>query len=139
MGHGCSGHPIPNPVCTVAALKLSLREAGSTPDTPLTAIPHGSKCQWIHSDDITVALRFTARSSGPKLGLFPKYISARSMCTSGAVAFLLVGIDYKKIKLLGRWRSDRMMTYLHTSTRPILQQFVSVMVTCGGYAQVPAS
>ena len=60
------------------------------------------------------------------------------MRAGGAMALLLGDVDYDKIKLLGRWRSDAMMVYLHTSARPLMQNFANVMVNHGDYAQIPA-
>ena len=60
------------------------------------------------------------------------------MHTSDAMAFLLEGIDYDKIKLLVWWRSNQMIKYLHTSAHLILQKFSSVMVDHGEYAQFPS-
>ena len=54
------------------------------------------------------------------------------------MALLLGGVNYNKIKLLGRWRSDAMMVYLHTSARPLMKNFANVMVENGDYAQIPA-
>ena len=36
----CSFHPIPDTICVISTLILSLRTAGVIPDTPLAAIPH---------------------------------------------------------------------------------------------------
>ena len=138
MGHSHSDHPIACPVRISTSLILSLRNTGVISDTPLDSVPHGSKWWWIRSSEITTALRLAARDLGPNLGLFPEDISTRVMCTDGAMALLLGGIDYEKIKLLGWWRSKQMMMYLHTSARPLLQNFSSVMVYHGDYAQVPS-
>ena len=55
----------------------------------------------------------------------------------GAISLLLGGVNYNKIKLLGRWRSNETMMYLHTSARPLVQGFASTMVTHDNNAQIP--
>ena len=54
------------------------------------------------------------------------------------MVILLGDINYEKIKLLSHWRSDAMMVYLHTSARPLMQNFANVMANHGDYAQIPA-
>ena len=53
-----------------------------------------------------------------------------------ANALLLKGIYYGKTKLLGRWCSNQMMTFLNTSALLLHQIFASIMVYHGDYAQV---
>jgi len=55
----------------------------------------------------------------------------------GAMALLLSNVYTDRIKLLGRWRSDAMMRYLHTTARPLMQHFATSMVANGEYAQIP--
>ena len=137
MGHGRSCHPIACPVRITASLTFSLRNAGATLDAPLAVVPHSSKWQWTWSAKITTALRLVARDVNPKLVLRREDISARVMRASGAMALLLGGIDYEKIKLLVRQRSIQMMTYLHTSDHPLPQNFYAIMVDHGEYAKSP--
>ena len=59
------------------------------------------------------------------------------MRAGGAMALLLSNVDTDRIKLLRRWRSDAMMQYLHTNAHPLMQDFASLMVTNGEYAQIP--
>jgi hypothetical protein len=60
------------------------------------------------------------------------------MRAGGAMVLLLSNVDTDKIKLLGRWRSDAMMRYLHTTARPLVQGFAANMVSNGDYVQIPS-
>ena len=44
------------------------------------------------------------------------------------MALLVAGIDPDIIQLLGRWRSDEMMRYLHLTAEPIMKDFAKQML-----------
>ena len=139
MGHGTTEHPVADPVRIAARLIRRLRRGNATADTAISAT-RNSNTTWrtITSVQITAALRLATKDIGDELGFRPEDISTRAMRAGGAMALLLGDVDYDKIKLLGRWRSDAMMVYLHTSARPLMQNFANVMVNHGDYAQIPA-
>ena len=96
MGHGRSGHHLPFRVAST--LKLSLSDAGAIPDTPLVAMPHGSKWRWSWSAETTTVIRLSAISVDRNLGLLPDDISKQEIRDGGTMALLLGGIDYEKPK-----------------------------------------
>ena len=49
------------------------------------------------------------------------------------MALLLGGVDANTIKMLGRWRSDEMMRYLHTSARQLVHKHASTMLASADY------
>ncbi len=53
------------------------------------------------------------------------------------MALLLGKVDYATIQLIGRWRSDQILWYLHVSARPIMQGHVSLMTQNSTYRQFP--
>ena len=55
------------------------------------------------------------------------------------MALLLGGLHYDKINILRGWHSDKIMTYLHTSTPPCMQGFSTTIVTHSGYAHISAN
>lgn len=55
----------------------------------------------------------------------------------GAIALLLTGVGGKQIKILGCWKSNAIMRYLHTTARPLLQGFAVHMVEHGNYNFLP--
>ena len=140
IGHGRASHGVADPISILAAIVTRLRHQGASPDTALSAI-RTSAASWrtIPATEITAALRTGTRQIGKSIGLAPEDVSARAMRAGGAMALLLGNVDTDKIKMLGRWKSDAMMVYLHTSARPLMQRFADVMVEHGEYSQVPAT
>ena len=138
LGHGTTAHSIADPVKLLASIVLRLRAAGANAETPLAHSNSSGKWKWIKSATITAAMRASADKIGESLGFSRGDISARSMRAGGAMALLLSNVDTDKIKLLGRWRSDAMMRYLHTTARPLVQGFAANMVSNGDYAQIPS-
>lgn len=53
------------------------------------------------------------------------------------MALLLAGVGGERIKILGRWKSDAVMRYLHTTARPLLRGFAMCMVEHGDYTLLP--
>ena len=70
----------------------------------------------------------------PHVGFTPENFSARSMRAGGAMAFLMARVDTDKIRLVGRWRSDKMLRYLHTTAQTFTEGLVARMVQHGDYA-----
>ncbi len=56
---------------------------------------------------------------GPDLGFLPSEVSAQCLQTAGATALLLAQVDPNVIRLIGRWRSDKMLRYLHVQAYPL--------------------
>ena len=53
------------------------------------------------------------------------------------MALLCAKVDPDVIQLLGRWRSDEMLRYLHVQAEPIMRHFARKMVTDGDYVLLP--
>jgi hypothetical protein len=53
------------------------------------------------------------------------------------MALLCADVDPDKIRLLGRWRSDEMLRYLHVQALPIVTPFASLMVRHGYFSFIP--
>ena len=77
---------------------------------------------------ITKTLRDAVRFLGADLGFLPSEVSARSLRAAGATALLVANVDPDVIRLLGRWRSDEMLRYLHLSAEPVMRRFASQML-----------
>jgi len=78
-----------------------------------------------------------AQAIGNNFGIAPEDISARSLRSSGAMALLCATVDTDVIRLLGRWRSDEMMRYLHVQALPILAPLATQMVTHSAFTLLP--
>ena len=74
---------------------------------------------------------------GPSIGFTKEDISARSLRAAGAMALLCANVDHDRIKLVGRWRSDAMLRYLHVQAQPVMKHFAKAMITDGEYSLIP--
>ena len=53
------------------------------------------------------------------------------------MALLCGNIDPNIIKMLGRWRSDAMIRYLHLQAQPLMQGYAKQMFNHGNYSFLP--
>jgi hypothetical protein len=74
---------------------------------------------------------------GPSIGFLPNDITAKSLRTGGAMALLLAQVDTDVIRLIGRWRSDEMLRYLHLQAQPVMLNFARRMLQGGVYTLLP--
>eukprot|EP00957_Ditylum_brightwellii_P102767 7831563-Ditylum_brightwellii.AAC.1 len=88
---------------------------------------------------MTALLRCGVTAIGKDIGLKAQEISARSMRAGGAMALLLGRVDSDTIRLIGRWRSDEMLRYLHTSARQLMHNYANTMVAHGNYELIGVS
>ena len=59
------------------------------------------------------------------------------MRAGGTMALLMACVDTDTIHLVGRWRSDVMLRYLHTTAQKITEGLASRMVQHRDYALIP--
>jgi hypothetical protein len=134
-----SGNPQFCPVRCLVQQVIHLRSHGAPADTPIATYWHNNRFVPIKPADITDSLRAATNSLGPLYGFLPKDISARSLRASGAMALLCAQVDSDIIRLLGRWRSDEMLRYLHVQAEPVMRHFSSRMITGGNFTLHPNS
>eukprot|EP00978_Attheya_sp_CCMP212_P048708 scaffold563816_cov169-Attheya_sp.AAC.1 len=53
------------------------------------------------------------------------------------MALLCARVDPDWIQLMGRWKSDAMLDYLHVQAAPIMQDFAARMLNGGHYSFRP--
>ena len=53
------------------------------------------------------------------------------------MALLCSGVDHDIISLIGGWRSDEMMRYLHVQAEPIMRNFSKLMISHSNYNLLP--
>ena len=81
---------------------------------------------------ITALLKATVKLlTGTHLGFTYKDVSARSLREAGAMALLCYGVYNDIISLIGRWRSDKMIRYLHVQAEAIMRNFSKLMISHG--------
>jgi len=137
VGLGRSGHPVLCPVVAMTARILHLRLHCATPTTPIYFVRTATQWQPIQTNTLTQHLRHALTTLQNEVGVSPNDISIRSLRASGAMALLCANVDPDKIRLLGRWRSDEMLRYLHIQAFPIVAPFASQMVNHGFFTLIP--
>lgn len=132
ISHALSGDPLVCPCRAIVRRIQHLRLHKQLQSTPLcTYIQHNHPTQ-ITAGDVRDTLRSALQVLGPStLGIQPKDITARSLRAGGATALLGANIDPNSIQLLGRWKSDAMMRYLHISATPHTHRYAKAMMTSG--------
>jgi integrase len=137
VGQGRSGDPFLCPVTSLARRIIHLRRNRAPLDTPIYVYypQFRSNPQRVASTTITELMRRSAR-----LLQFPEDavadIHARALRATGASALLTAQIDSDLIRLLGRWKSDAMLRYLHAQSAGLVHQFASQMLRQGA-ADIP--
>ena len=140
IGLGRSGDPNFCPVRAAARRVLHLRTHGAAPTQPLASYfdPQTVRLRRITPAVLTDLLRTSVSIIlGPIYGFVPSDISARSLRAAGAMALLCAKVDTDRIRLIGRWRSDEMLRYLHVQAEPIMRNFSSQMLAGGDYTLLP--
>jgi hypothetical protein len=69
---------------------------------------------------LTSCIRDSVTALGPELGFLPLDVSTRCLRTAEATALLLAQVDPDVIRLIGRWRLDEMLHYLHVQAYPLI-------------------
>jgi hypothetical protein len=111
VGHGRSGDPHACPVLSTVRRILHLRSFNAPPHTPLCALnATGSS---ISGASITTLLRKGAAAYSALSNTKLPVIYQKALRPTGATALLAQGADISTIKLLGRWKSDAALRYLH--------------------------
>lgn len=137
IGHGATNNPLACPVRSVARRILYLRQFNAPPSTALCAL--GPSFLPMSSSGITTLLRQACFSLGNPSGFQPSDITAKSLRSSGAMALLNANVDQDLIQLIGRWKSDSSLRYLHVQAHNLMKDFSSIMLQGGNYNLIPAT
>ena len=133
IGLGKSGSQTLCPVFVLIERVIHLRTYNAPPFTPLSSYYTNGKWEPVRPNDITLMLKNAVGILGASLGFTKEDISARSLRASGAMALLCANVDHDRIKLVGRWRSDAMLRYLHVQAQPVMKHFAKAMITDGEF------
>lgn len=138
IGLGRSGSQLLCPVLAAIRRVLHLRMHNGNPAQALARYFVNGEWKPVLPKDITAALRLAVTILGPgNLGFTEADISARSLRAAGAMALLCAQVDTDHIRLIGRWRSDEMLRYLHVQAEPFMRDFASKMLSGGAYYLLP--
>lgn len=135
IGLACSGDPFVCPVRAIARRVLYLRQHKAPPSTPLARVFHSTTR--VTAEVLTNYIRDSVTQIGPSLGFLPQDVSARCLRAAGAMALLLAQVDPDVIRLVGRWRSDEMLRYLHVQAYPLMKDYSRQMLRAGSYTLIP--
>ena len=117
-------------VSAAARRFIYLLSNSATPNTPVCMYytSHGSTPSSIPSHHITRTLCAAAHKLGfQKLGFFPHEIGSHSLRSGGAMTLHLTGVPEHTI-VIGRWRSDAFLIYLHGQITTFTQGIAAAMV-----------
>jgi hypothetical protein len=139
IGLGRSGNPHLCPVAALTRRVQHLRTHNAPIHTPLASYfsSPNTTLEPIKPSHITATLRASTAIIGPSVGFLPQDISARSLRAAGAMALLCAHVDSDVIRLLGRWRSDEMLRYLHVQAEPVMRDFSRRMLSGGTFTLLP--
>ena len=140
ISHGRSGHPLCCPVRAAVRRVRYLLARGFPPTAPLCRFTDRGRTRHVTAAQITLALRAAILLVDPaSLDILPDEVEARSLRAGGATALLCAGIDNNTIQLLGRWKSDAMLRYLHISASPVMNRYAAFMYNNGAYTFTPGT
>ena len=137
VGHARSGHAYACPVRALIRRTLALRQDQARPDTPLYEVRENNQTRSVAPHHVTAMLRISAAATFLTVGIDPATISARSLRAGGAMALLCAQVDTDIIRLVGRWRSDEMLRYLHIQAYPLMHTFARAMTVQGSFTLLP--
>lgn len=135
IGLACSGDPYLCPVKALIRRVLYLRQHSAPPTTPIARVFQSMST--VTSSLITTYIREAVVRLGTDLGFLPSDVSARCLRAAGATALLLAQVDPDVIRLIGRWRSDEMLRYLHVQAYPLMKDYARRMLSSSTYTLIP--
>jgi hypothetical protein len=126
VGHGCSGNQLACPVKAIVRRLEHLRHHNAPASTPLCAV--GPNFRSLPLGKITRLLRqggvaYSLATSNP---LPP--INLKALRASGATALMGRDVHTSKIQLIGCWKSDSMLRYLHLQSHDTMSHYSNLML-----------
>jgi hypothetical protein len=126
VGHGKSGHAHACPVNAIVRRIEHLRSHHAPPTTALCAV--GPSLKPLETTKLTQllqqgALVYAASTSNP-----PPLVHLKALRATGATALLGRNVQTDEIKLLGRWKSDAMIRYLHLQSQQTMSHYSGFML-----------
>jgi hypothetical protein len=136
LAHGSTDQVLMSPIHAILRRVRHLREHNAPPTTPLHTVflPAGTTTQ-VTSNRLNAMFRRICRLM-PELGLQPSDISARALRAGGAMALLCTLVDPLLVQLVGRWKSDVTLRYLHLQATN-MHDLVTRMLSGGDFKLLP--
>ena len=136
VGLGHSGDPCLSPTKILPRRILHIRSHTADTHVPLCTYFTANSSKCIIPRHITTILRDAVTYLGPSLGFLPTDVTARCLRAAGANALLCSQVDTDIIHLLGRWKSDEMLRYLHLQAAPLMRDFSRRMLAGGNFTMI---
>lgn len=134
IGHARSGHTTICPVLALIRRCTNLRLHQAPPTTPLSTVyTTPTHAITVNAATLTAHLRRSAAVLQPTTGFDPADVSSRALRAGGAMALLCAEVDSDTIQLLGRWKSNQMLRYLHVQAHTKVHTFSKRMVQNGDF------
>ena len=137
VGLGKTGSPTFCPVRCLGRRVIHLRNHNAPPHTALAMYNEAHTWKPVKPSHITSALKLAATVLGPTFGFLAQDFSARSLRAAGAMVLLCANVDHDTIRLIGRWRSDEMLRYLHIQAEPVMCDMAKKMFHHGAFVLHP--
>ena len=137
VGLGKTGSPTFCPVRCLGRRVIHLRNHNAPPHTALAMYNEAHTWKPVKPSHITSALKLAATVLGPTFGFLAQDFSARSLRAAGAMVLLCANVDHDTIRLIGRWRSDEMLHYLHIQAEPVMCDMAKKMFHHGAFVLHP--
>ena len=128
-----SGNPHLCPVLATVRRVRHLRTHQAARDAPLYTVCTERRPLAVYARHLTSALQHAATLVEATTGIDPSKITARSLRPGGATALLCAGVDHDGIRLIGRWKSDAMIRYLHVQAATAMRHYSSRMLQHGTF------
>jgi hypothetical protein len=138
IGLSCSGNLQLCPVLSTIRRILHLLRHNAAATTPLASYYTQGCWRKVSPSDITAALRVAVVILGPAWDSSLLIFRLAPCEPLGLWLYCLCAqVDSDVIRLLGRWRFDEMLCYLHIQAEPVMRDFASHMLTHGNFVLTP--
>ncbi len=135
IGFACSGDPYVCPVKAIIRRVLYLLSHLAPLTTPLARVFNTPNK--VTASYLTTCILDSVTALGPDLDFLPSDMSACCLRAAGATALLLAQVNPDVICLIGHWRSDEMLRYLHVQAYPLMKDYARKMLSAGQYNLIP--
>jgi hypothetical protein len=126
IGHGCTSHTWACPTKALLRRLIHLRSHNALPSTKLCAV--GPKLQPLPPRTIVTLLRQGGIAYSAATGTTLPPLHLKALRATGATALLSRDVNGNEIQLLGRWKSDSMLRYLHLQCHSRMCTYANTML-----------
>ena len=122
--------------CVVTAIRCNvthLQQHGAPRNAHLASVFNVKRWSTVIITNTKSALHASTKIIGLQVGFTTEDDTVNSMRAIGSMVLLISHVDTDTIRLVGRWRSDAMLWYVHTTAHNFTSGLVVCMVQNGDY------